>query len=102
MEKAIYNEKVDIYAAAMIMWFIYMGERPFTDEQVDQYAQQAMRGEATSRPPVDCITWKPFQELIVRAWSTAPKERPCATEVMAGLEDLVGDTSACAPRCVIV
>jgi hypothetical protein len=100
-EKAIYNEKVDIYAASMIMWYLFVGECPLSDSDVKLYTQQAVRGETTLRPQIDCVTWKSYQYLIVRCWNNVPNDRPSATEIMTALDDMADDSNACAPRCVI-
>ncbi len=100
-EKTNYNEKVDIYAASMIMWYLFVGERPLSESEAQLYTQQAVRGETTLRPQVDCVSWKPYQYLIVRSWNTVSNDRPSTTEIMAALEDMADDSNGCAPKCVI-
>mmetsp|Transcript_50541 Transcript_50541/g.157806 ORF Transcript_50541/g.157806 Transcript_50541/m.157806 type:complete len:345 (-) Transcript_50541:196-1230(-) len=82
-----YNEKVDIYSAGMIFWFIGMGCEPFEGVGAEVLSQWiASQGK---RPPLEEIAMRlgeEFGSLINRCWDGEPELRPSADQVVEELE----------------
>lgn len=83
-----YNEKVDIYSAANLMWFMCMGMQPFGDLTSDTVMMGVMKGLRPDLYSVKRKCGKDMADLIARGWSPNPDARPSADqmlEVMKGM-----------------
>mmetsp|Transcript_70728 Transcript_70728/g.163520 ORF Transcript_70728/g.163520 Transcript_70728/m.163520 type:complete len:291 (+) Transcript_70728:48-920(+) len=72
----IYNEKVDIYSYAMILFEIVCREIPFEDEEpsaVGKLTQDGHRPDLAALPP-NCP--EPLRDLMIRCWAQEPPQRP--------------------------
>jgi serine/threonine protein kinase len=93
-----YNSAVDIYSAALSMWVLFHGARPFNNLDGLTVAQLASR--QTLRPPLNSmrstspvslghkkIVPSSVAHLLEVAWHGNPAQRPSASDMVAVLED---------------
>eukprot|EP00287_Rhodomonas_sp_CCMP768_P013479 CAMPEP_0196721788 /NCGR_PEP_ID=MMETSP1091-20130531/4272_1 /TAXON_ID=302021 /ORGANISM="Rhodomonas sp., Strain CCMP768" /LENGTH=365 /DNA_ID=CAMNT_0042063353 /DNA_START=65 /DNA_END=1162 /DNA_ORIENTATION=- len=74
------NEKVDIWAAGLVMWACAVRSRPFDALQDHDAAQYlAMHGLLL---PIECVAHPGLQNLIRRALNREPTARPSAGEML--------------------
>lgn len=93
--KPNYDEKVDVWSAAMTFWEVLQWHQhekkyPFQDMNEHQIYQDV--GQKGLRPPTVSIRRHyglEIVELLNRMWDQNPKERPTMTQVCEELEDLV-------------
>jgi len=85
-----YNNKVDVYAFAMIMYYLFEGCPPFFDldpitaaksASIDNHRPPFMQPNAHGR-----ATPAPIVQLIKRCWDPSPSKRPEFFEVVDELE----------------
>ncbi len=81
-----YSEKVDIYAFAMILFYLTHGEPPFAWMPPLEAAKQASLEHL--RPEMRPNLNRDVASLISRCWHPDPASRPSAREVCAILERL--------------
>mmetsp|Transcript_28595 Transcript_28595/g.70770 ORF Transcript_28595/g.70770 Transcript_28595/m.70770 type:complete len:351 (-) Transcript_28595:284-1336(-) len=86
-----YGTPVDVYSAAMIMWQMYMGQRPYETVLAEEVASRASEQEL--RPPASEIAWREYRDLIVQAWSADPAQRPTAQSLVNSLQNIGGRPS---------
>jgi len=84
-----YDEKVDIYSSAMIMWYIAMDQRPFDRVPADLVARQACK--TGLRPSLDGIistgsSGREFAKLVAQCWDADPTQRPSAMQLVDSLD----------------
>jgi tRNA A-37 threonylcarbamoyl transferase component Bud32 len=101
-----YDEKVDIYALGMIMYYMWHGEPPFASmPPLDAVRKAAQEG---ARPQLRVGVPKPVSDLIKACWHPDPSLRPSALEVCRTLDKIVPveldplrlESALCAPgRC---
>lgn len=85
-----YDEKVDVYSWALIVWSMYSGERPFntvTDgiDIIKSTANPTSASASIVRPPISIVPAK-MVDLITSAWSQQPQHRPSFSEIVFKLE----------------
>jgi len=83
-----YNEKVDIYSYAMILFEVICREIPYEEEdpaQVGQLTVEGMRPDLEAVPP-DCP--KLLKELMMRCWHADPDERPPFRDIVVFLKQI--------------
>ena len=93
-----YNSAVDIYSAALSMWVLFHGARPFNNLDGLTVAQLASR--QSLRPPLNSmrstspvslghkkIVPSNVAHLLEVAWHGNPAQRPSASDMVAVLED---------------
>lgn len=69
-----YNEKVDVYAFAIVLWQICALHKPFLGMTEAQHYQHVVLGGL--RPPLD-PRWPPaLMNLMQVCWHTDPDQRP--------------------------
>mmetsp|Transcript_24507 Transcript_24507/g.58276 ORF Transcript_24507/g.58276 Transcript_24507/m.58276 type:complete len:454 (+) Transcript_24507:22-1383(+) len=87
-ETAAYTPAVDIYSAALILWFVLEGQRPWERCHGSVAFANAKKG----RRPVLCRDDKRYPlsvaALIGQAWSEDPSLRPSAWQVLSALEEI--------------
>mmetsp|Transcript_12092 Transcript_12092/g.18971 ORF Transcript_12092/g.18971 Transcript_12092/m.18971 type:complete len:330 (+) Transcript_12092:425-1414(+) len=79
--RAHYTEKVDIYSAAMIMWYISTQLRPVVQDK---------NKDIESRPDLSKIEWPEMRELMAKMWVKEPQNRPNAFQCVAELGNMPG------------
>jgi len=91
-----YDQKVDIYAYGLIMYFMSSGRAPFhqlgSDPEV--ILQQYQRGKEPRPILLDCPA--KLRPIMAAAWHVTPAERPSAQDVVDSL-DLVQTSASCVP-----
>lgn len=100
-----YNEKVDIFALALIMYFISSGQQPFShwgDPEI--ILKEYLKGEEPRPNLSDCHV--KVQGIIQAAWHVNWVQRPSAQEILGELMELerleLGalEASSNLPRCM--
>jgi serine/threonine protein kinase len=76
-----YNEKVDIWAAGVLLYKIVTGRTPFESEYHSQTINNIMSSEINILPLFD--KYSPhLKSLISKIFNKNPKERPSAIECL--------------------
>eukprot|EP00931_Biecheleriopsis_adriatica_P046339 TRINITY_DN26599_c0_g1_i1.p1 TRINITY_DN26599_c0_g1~~TRINITY_DN26599_c0_g1_i1.p1 ORF type:complete len:454 (-),score=62.51 TRINITY_DN26599_c0_g1_i1:77-1396(-) len=91
-----YNEKVDIYSFALILYFMSAGRDPFFERGPDPEVvlKEYIKGQEP-RPTVEhCHA--ALRPLMTQAWHVKPTERPSAYELTGWLTSLNGRGMQCA------
>ncbi|RIB08513.1 kinase-like domain-containing protein, partial [Gigaspora rosea] len=84
LTKRIYEKASDIYSFGMIMWEISSGRSVFFNRAHDSNLLIAlMDGE---RPQILDGTAQDYKEFMERCWSSDPKDRPSAEEILKVIE----------------
>ena len=82
-----YEEKVDIFAFALILYFMSSGREPFHHIRNPEHLMEEYIAGREPRPPVtDCPA--SLRPVLVGAWQAAPFQRPGAQELLAQLEQV--------------
>ena len=100
-----YNDRVDIYALGMIMFYLFHGEPPFAGMPPIEAAKAAALRNL--RPVISPKLPAVLRQLISACWHPNPATRPAAREVSDTLEalfpqadtvveDLIGEGCKCA------
>jgi len=79
---ALYNDKVDVYSGAMVLYFIATGHPPFHRQTAECAAATSIRG---GRPTLSDVQHKydPFLlEIIRTAWGHSLRRRPTSSQVL--------------------
>jgi len=87
-ESSDYTTAADVYSAALIMWFILEGERPWEKHHGQVASKLSKKG---SRPPVHTDGKKypkKMAELICKCWDHVPARRPTASTAIEILEQI--------------
>lgn len=74
-----YNEKVDVYSYAMILYEMTQNTRPFKTLKMDQIFDTVLKQD--KRPPFYIDLPDPLKNLIEACWATNPNERPTFEEI---------------------
>jgi len=77
-----YNEKVDCYSAAMVLWYMCVADQPFGDLDADLIMAGARSG---LRPDVSCILRRHGQlmaDTITKCWESNPIQRFSAEKLL--------------------
>ena len=94
-----YNEKVDVYSFAMILWEIISGEQVFRNMSKEQHMQQVVLGG--HRPALSPILARAPAEvarLLERCWHPDHRLRPSFSAILRDLVSISGvETAACTP-----
>eukprot|EP00286_Rhodomonas_abbreviata_P020983 CAMPEP_0181301042 /NCGR_PEP_ID=MMETSP1101-20121128/7212_1 /TAXON_ID=46948 /ORGANISM="Rhodomonas abbreviata, Strain Caron Lab Isolate" /LENGTH=416 /DNA_ID=CAMNT_0023406319 /DNA_START=79 /DNA_END=1329 /DNA_ORIENTATION=- len=88
--KSTYNEKVDIYSAGMIMWFMCMGERPFGDlsgELVTVGTCKGLRPDVSSIQSRKGVVGAMMAAIVEKCWATNPDERLSGDELARAVKE---------------
>jgi len=81
-----YTEAVDVYSAALIVFFVFAGERPW--DAYDGIVAAAL-AKSGSRPPLPPqIFSAELREIVTESWDSNPALRPSAASVLSRLQDL--------------
>lgn len=77
---AHYNDKADIYSAAIIIWYIATSRRPPLKDKFD----------IVGRPDVNAVTWPELGALLQTMWNGDPGFRPSAQQCVVSLANMNG------------
>ena len=90
-----YNEKVDVYSFAILLWQMLSGGNPYPNMTKEAYMQQVVLGgerlpvvPIMSRAPVGVV------RLMERCWHADHTKRPDFTTILRDLADFTDDCSA--------
>ena len=72
------HKKIDVYAYAMTLYVITFGERPWNEEENSSVPFLVLRGE---RPTIFSTNAPILKQILVRAWSHEPSQRPSFDEI---------------------
>mmetsp|Transcript_43484 Transcript_43484/g.84968 ORF Transcript_43484/g.84968 Transcript_43484/m.84968 type:complete len:230 (+) Transcript_43484:573-1262(+) len=84
-----YGPGVDVYSAAVIMWQMCTGHRPWETHEADEVARRGA-SEEELRPPLNELSWVELRPIIAQAWRGDPSQRPSANEMLSSLETVKG------------
>ena len=97
-----YEERADVYGAAMVIWAVYAGAPPHEELSEGEAAAAAADPAERLRPPTAGFRWPRLAAALEAAWGHDPARRPSAAEMVEALEALqpppLGAPS-CAPEC---
>jgi len=81
-----YNQKVDVYSFAIVLWELVTGNLPFANMTAVQAAFAVAVANKGVRPaiPHDCLP--ALGEIMTRCWDANPEVRPPFTEIVRMLE----------------
>lgn len=87
-----YDNKVDVYSFAILMWELFHSRIPYVETGLDQMGilQQVVCNGA--RPAIDPRVPSPVAQIIQQCWSTHATARPTFSQVLASLD---GTSSCC-------
>lgn len=80
-----YNEKVDIYAFGLVMYFMSSGRTPFHQRGADPKVilDDYVKGKRPRPPPSDC--YAQLRPMMVAAWQEDFRLRPTAQDILVTL-----------------
>lgn len=82
-----YNEKVDVYSFAVVMWAIATGREPFAGFDVQSHrCRVVLAGE---RPKLKKSWPAEFSDLLNECWRTVSEERPSFVEISSRVSKIV-------------
>jgi len=81
-----YNEKVDVYSFAMIVWQMAANKVPFEGFGKEEFIQEVVVDHL--RPPMS-RSWPPlFCHLLDSCWRRSPEERPSFESILLTIDKL--------------
>ena len=86
----VYSPAVDIYSAALSLWFLFHGQRPFPSLDgltVAELASRQVLRPAISRKGKNKVMPSNVSDLLERSWRDDPAQRPTATDLVAELDE---------------
>eukprot|EP00438_Fugacium_kawagutii_P021769 Skav214886 [mRNA] locus=scaffold1749:38242:38601:+ [translate_table: standard] len=89
-----YNEKVDIYALGLIMFYLSSGKRPFYNlgRNPSEILDRFVAGEEPRPDAGECN--RLLRPLMKQCWAVNSEQRPSAEDVLLSLQDM-NATSSC-------
>jgi serine/threonine protein kinase len=91
-----YDEKIDIFSFAIIMWQLASGKYPFPQLSPDKYLRIVQRGGY--RPKLSNIFGhgirQPFADLIAKCWSGEPEDRFSSRDIVSFLQHVINQCDA--------
>ena len=90
-----YNEKVDIYALSLIMFYLSSGKRPFyhLGQNPTEILDRFVAGEEPRPDATECH--KVLRGLMKECWAVRSKDRPSAEEVLETLQEINQTSWSC-------
>lgn len=82
-----YNEKVDVYSFAVVMWAIATGREPFAGFDVQSHRCRVVLGG--ERPKLKKSWPAEFSDLLNECWRTVSEERPSFVEISSRVSKIV-------------
>lgn len=84
-----YDEKVDVYSFAMVMFELLCQEMPFEDLEGDKVLKAAMAGMRPDLEAVPPTTPPDMTTLMEQCWAQKPIERPSFEHICSALDDVI-------------
>mmetsp|Transcript_6077 Transcript_6077/g.9349 ORF Transcript_6077/g.9349 Transcript_6077/m.9349 type:complete len:455 (+) Transcript_6077:33-1397(+) len=81
-----YNEKVDVYSFALVVWEMLTGSMPFVGYTPVQAAMAVAR--QGTRPPIPSSCPSPLANLIEQCWANNAADRPAFGKVLQILDEI--------------
>ncbi|AQK50105.1 Serine/threonine-protein kinase HT1 [Zea mays] len=81
-----YNQKVDVYSFAIVLWELVTGNVPFANMTAVQAAFAVVNKGVRPAIPHDCLP--ALGEIMTRCWDANPEVRPPFTEIVRMLEQV--------------
>ena len=78
-----YNQYVDMYSFAIILWQMLANQMPFSDVEASKFKEQVIVGGA--RPEITRFVLKDVEKFLNKGWSPDVSQRPSFSEA----EDLL-------------
>jgi len=88
-KKQPYNEKVDVYSFAIILWEILELRKAYIEYAYDKAVLAEHEFVMKERPPIRHDWPIKIQELLPRAWSQDMNERPTMKQISIVLKDTI-------------
>lgn len=85
-----YNEKVDVYSFAIIMWQVGTRKLPFLDYNFMGVSLAVLEGR---RPPIPHDWPADFTQLVTKCWDQDPDSRPSMEDIVADIGTMIASTS---------
>lgn len=83
-----YDEKVDIFAFGLILYFMSSGREPFHERQAEDWMLKEYL-EGNEPRPKSSQCQKAIRDIMERAWHADPTKRPQASEILESLSNVV-------------
>jgi len=83
-----YDEKVDIYSAAQIVWYMCMGEQPFGELGTDTVMTGVIKGLRPDLYSVERRNGKEIADFIRCGWALDPRKRFSAEEMVTMIKQI--------------
>jgi ankyrin repeat protein/tRNA A-37 threonylcarbamoyl transferase component Bud32 len=95
-----YNEKVDVYSYALVMYWLFSGFRPFTNiaDPVSAVKFAALEG---GRPVLSNVKDKRVAALLEKAWAQRPEDRPSFSIIAKFFEELKANPNSSGEGCEV-
>nr|WIL03466.1 serine/threonine kinase [Cedratvirus plubellavi] len=83
-----YDEKVDIYSFAVVMWQLITGKEPYKGCNFMKVSLDILNGE---RPPIPPECPRSCKKLMKRCWSAEVENRPSSSQIVASLSQVLDE-----------
>ena len=80
-----YNQKVDVYSYAIVMWELLTNEKPYSKIPIQQLPTMIVKDNF--RPTIPENTPPKLRDLIVNCWDADPVKRPTFAQILQMLEE---------------
>ena len=92
-----YDEKVDIFAYGLIIYFMSSGKEPFHQLGLDPEVILLQYRDGKEPRPIaaDCHTR--LRPIMTAAWHVIPGERPTAQDIVESLDLVARSPASCGP-----
>lgn len=90
MKNKPYNEFVDIYSLALIIWQIAIGKPPYAGLTRNDFIEQVVKEK--TRPPIPLNhpnIPETLRECLRKCWNENWQERPCASRIVTELDIMI-------------
>lgn len=81
-----YNNKVDVYSFALIVFWMVSGYKPFAEYRTDPIAAARSAAVVGKRPKIELVKHKGIHNLLQSCWSQDPDERPDFNYIVKEIE----------------
>ena len=85
-DAGFYNERVDVYSAAMVMWCISTGRKPAEGRDESIYTALSSFGLT---PDLGAVKPSGLRQILTDAWSLESSQRPSAGELVQRIDALL-------------